>query len=261
MIIAETTCQLPLEQLQPGQYQPRRDFDAEALQELAQSITHQGLIEPIIVRPLTKNKGYEIIAGERRWRAHQLLQKSHITCIVRYYDDEEAQLVSLVENISRQDLNPIEEAHAYQRLRDEFAYTHDDIAQKTGKSRSKISNLLRLLQLPERIQQILIQQELSEGHGKIIASLPPTEQWPWTQRCLDQGLSVRQLEKALKQSQKPENSSAKDNDVKRLERHISEHLGAPVTIDDREGQGGLTIHYANLDILEGILKKIDCDTE
>jgi len=180
--------QLSLDQLMRGEYQPRRHFDATELQELADSIkTTGGLLQPIVVRPLTKNK-YEIIAGERRWRAAQLAGFHEVSCLVNEFTDEEALQASIIENINRADLNPIEEAEAYQRLIEEFGYLHEQIATAVGKSRTSITNALRLLKLHPKVQEFLIQKKLTEGHGKILAGLDLTQQLKLAENCIQKKL-------------------------------------------------------------------------
>jgi ParB family chromosome partitioning protein len=249
--------QLPIEALQRGRFQPRHHFDSEALAELAQSIRQMGgLLQPIVVRPLTHNR-YEIIAGERRWRACQLAELSTVSCLVGEYSDEQALQAAIVENINRSDLNIIEEAKAYLRLQEEFIYTHDEIGALVGKSRAAISNLLRLLKLDSRIQQYLIEGSLSEGHGKLLAGLPLEEQYPFAHQCVENDLSVRQLERLIK-SGKKENPAAtrKDPNIAQLENTLAEQVGSPVAVDyDENGRGALRIQFQNLEILQGILHR------
>ncbi|MCD6045236.1 MAG: parB 2 [Gammaproteobacteria bacterium] len=249
--------QLPIEALQRGRFQPRHHFDSEALAELAQSIRQMGgLLQPIVVRPLAHNH-YEIIAGERRWRACQLAELSTVSCLVGEYSDEQALQAAIVENINRSDLNIIEEAKAYLRLQEEFIYTHDEIGALVGKSRAAISNLLRLLKLDSRIQQYLIEGSLSEGHGKLLAGLPLEEQYPFAHQCVENDLSVRQLERLIK-SGKKENPAAtrKDPNIAQLENTLAEQVGSPVAVDyDENGRGALRIQFQNLEILQGILHR------
>lgn len=250
--------QLPIEALQRGHFQPRHHFDGEALEELAQSIRQMGgLLQPIVVRPLAHNR-YEIIAGERRWRACQLAELSSVSCLVGEYSDEQALQAAIVENINRSDLNLIEEAKAYLRLQEEFVYTHDEIAALVGKSRAAISNLLRLLKLDSRIQQYLIDGNLSEGHGKLLAGLPLEQQYPLAQQCAENELSVRQLERLIRLG-KAETTIAprKDPHLTRLENSLAEQVGSPVAVDcDENGRGALRIQFQNLEILQGILQRL-----
>ncbi len=250
--------QLPIEALQRGRFQPRHHFDAEALAELAQSIRQMGgLLQPIVVRPLAHNR-YEIIAGERRWRACQLAELCTVSCLVGEYSDEQALQAAIVENISRSDLNLIEEAKAYLRLQEEFVYTQDEIGALVGKSRAAISNLLRLLKLDNRIQQYLIDGNLSEGHGKLLAGLPIEEQYPLAHQCVENDLSVRQLERLIKLGKKENPVTArKDPNIARLENTLAEQVGSPVAVDyDESGRGALRIQFQNLEILEGILQRL-----
>lgn len=250
--------QLPIEALERGRFQPRQHFDSEALAELAQSIRQMGgLLQPIVVRPLTHNR-YEIIAGERRWRACQLAGLSTVSCLIGEYSDEQALQAAIVENINRSDLNLIEEAKAYLRLQEEFVYTHDEIGALVGKSRAAISNLLRLLKLDNRIQQYLIDGNLSEGHGKLLAGLPIEEQYPLAHPCVENELSVRQLERLIKQGKVEATPTArKDPNIVHLESTLAEQVGSPVAVDYNEnGRGALHIQFQNFEILQGILQRL-----
>lgn len=255
---------LPIEQLSRGRYQPRRDFNEQALQELAESIRSQGVIEPIIVRETVSNR-YEIIAGERRWRASQLAGLKTVPCIVRQYTDAQAAEVTLIENIQREDLNPIEEAHALVRLIDEFLYTHEEVAQAVGQSRTKITNTLRLLQLDVRVQQYLIDKQLSEGHGKMLAGLPSREQCALAEQVISEAWSVRQLEQKLQNGKMgvPLSSTPVDANIRRLEKMTSDHFGAEVMLEHNANQksGWLKLKYQNYDVLAGILEKMGIETE
>jgi ParB family chromosome partitioning protein len=194
---------LSIDLLVRGKYQPRRHFDSAQLQELAESIkTTGGLLQPIVVRPINSNQ-YEIVAGERRWRAAQLAGLNDVSCLVSHYTDEQALQASIIENISRADLNPIEEAQAYQRLIDEFQYLHDEVAAAVGKSRTSITNVLRLLKLDPRVQELLIHGKLSEGHGKILAGLPISAQFQLAELSIQKGWSVRKIEAEAKKLQQP----------------------------------------------------------
>jgi len=248
---------LPLHHLQRGQYQPRQQFDQAALEELALSIRSNGLLQPILVRPLKAGR-YEIIAGERRWRACQLAQLDAITCLVREMSDEQAAEAAAIENINRVDLNPIEEAKAYQRLIDEFGYIHDEIAAAIGKSRTKITNALRLLKLNPTVQQMIIDNLLSEGHGKVLAGLQSAQQLPLAKQCVQQQWSVRKIEQAVKKHQDTAlaPTHTKDPNLTFLERRLSDHLGSKAKIDFHQTKGQVTIDFKNLDILEGLLKKM-----
>ena len=250
---------IPIELLVRGQYQPREYFDPEKLKELADSIKSMGgLLQPIVVRPLSNNQ-YEIVAGERRWRAAQLAGLSEISCLVYPYSDEQALQASIIENISRTDLNPIEEATAYQRLIDEFQYLHEEIAASVGKSRTAITNSLRLLKLDPKIQQLLINGQLSEGHGKILASLQPAHQITLANQCVEKNWNVRKIEieaKKLQQIPVP-NSTYSDANTKNLEIALSEHLGNRVHVEHEERGGGyVRIRFNNIDELEGHFERI-----
>lgn len=246
--------QIPLDQLIRGKYQPRRQFDPVQLQELADSIkTTGGLLQPIVVRPLKSNQ-YEIVAGERRWRAAQLSGLDTISCLVSHYTDEQALQAAIIENINRADLNPIEEAEAYQRLIDEFHYLHEEIAAAVGKNRTTITNALRLLKLDPRVQTLLTSGQLSEGHGKILAGLPLKQQFPLAELCIQKNWSVRKTELEVKKSQLPSTyeNTYSDPNLKRLEMALSDHIGNQVQIDCEDRGGGyVKIRFNNIDELEG----------
>lgn len=249
---------LPIADLRRGQYQPRRDFDPISLEELARSIAEQGIVEPIIVRPINQQH-YEIIAGERRWRAAQSAGLDKVPCIVNHYTDKEAAEITLIENIQREDLNPIEEAMAYKQLMDEFHYIHEEIADSLGKSRTKITNALRLLKLDTRVQQLLIEKKISEGHGKILAGVPYEKQYEFAKKCIENEWSVRKIEEAVKnQGILPSTPVSQNKEITRLERLISEHLSSEVKLENNESSrsGWLKIKYHDYEILNGILEKI-----
>ena len=246
--------QIPLDLLFRSPYQPRQHFDQEKLQELAESIKSTGLLQPIVVRPHAQNK-YEIVAGERRWRAAQLAGLAEINCLVHQYTDEQVLQAAIVENISRTDLNPIEEAQAYQRLITEFHYLHEEVAALVGKSRVAITNSLRLLKLEMRIQQMLITGLLSEGHGKILAGLPSHIQFKLAEYCIQKGWSVRKTEieaKKLQHTAIANTNLYQDTNTKQLETALSEHLGNKVQIEYEDRGGGyVRIRFNNIDELEG----------
>ncbi|MBA3660282.1 MAG: ParB/RepB/Spo0J family partition protein [Gammaproteobacteria bacterium] len=250
---------LPIEQLTRGKYQPRQYFDPEKLQELADSIKSTGgLVQPIVVR-MIKDQCYEIVAGERRWRAAQLAGLDEISCLVCEYTDEQALQAAIIENISRADLNPIEEAQAYQRLIDEFQYLHEEIAASVGKSRAAITNSLRLLKLEPSIQVYLIQGELTEGHGKILASLPTHQQLALAERAVRYGWNVRKVETEAKKLNPPTipESNYSDANIKHLEVALTEHVGNKVHIEcEQQGGGFVRIRFNNIDELEGHFVKI-----
>jgi ParB family chromosome partitioning protein len=249
---------IPIDLLKRGQYQPRQHFDPQKLQELADSIKSTGgLLQPIVVRPAGTQ--YEIVAGERRWRAAQLACLEDVSCLVFQYTDEQALQAAIVENISRADLNPIEEAQAYQRLIDEFHYLHEEVAASVGKSRAAITNCLRLLKLEARVQQLLITGQLSEGHGKILAALPAHQQMELAERCIQKGWNVRKMEIEAKKLQmtSTEASPYSDANLKRLETALSEHVGNRAQIEYEERGGGyMRIRFNNIDELEGHFERI-----
>ena len=256
---------LPIEKLQRGEYQPRSHMDQDSLQELANSIATQGIIQPILVRPLNKKgskksvEKYEIIAGERRWRAAQLAQLDEVPVIVRELPDEATLAVALIENIQRENLNPIEEAVGLKRLMDEFSLTHQQAAESVGRSRSAVSNLLRLLGLNEQAKEFIFDGKLEMGHARALLTLPYEQQSAAAHQVYTKQLSVRQTEafvKALIGGKTTKKTSTVSADIKRLETQLSEKLNATVSIEDNKGKGKLVINYANLDILDGILARI-----
>ena len=250
--------QLPVEFLQRGQYQPRRDFDQEALQELADSIRAQGVMQPIVVRQLG-NQRYEIIAGERRWRACQLAGQADIPALVRDISDEAAIAMALIENIQRENLNPIEEAMALRRLQTEFSLSQQEVATAVGKSRSVVANLLRLLSLESEVLDHLQAGLLDTGHAKVLLALEGTQQIKAAKQVIDGQLSVRQTEALVKALLKTTDQVAQavvDPNIARLSRELSEMLGTQVSIDDKKGRGKIVIQYPSLDVLDGILRKI-----
>lgn len=250
---------LSIDQLVRGKYQPRQHFDPIQLQELAQSIkVTGGLLQPIVVRPL-KTGQYEIVAGERRWRAAQLAELKEVSCLVSTYTDEQALQAAIIENINRTDLNPIEEAHAYQRLIDEFHYLHEEVAAAVGKSRTSITNVLRLLKLDERVQALIIAGQLSEGHGKILAGVSLFHQFKLAEQSIQKNWSVRKIELEAKKLLQPieNNSIYSDPNLKRLEMALSDHLGNQVNINYEErGGGSIRLHFNNIDELEGHFQKL-----
>lgn len=254
--------EVPVDLIQRGRYQPRRHIDETALEELAASIQAQGLMQPIILRPIG-NERYEIIAGERRWRAVQKAGLDVITAIVRDIPDEAAIAMSLIENMQREDLNAMEEAMALQRIKDEFELTHEEVAQAVGKSRSAVTNLIRLTGLPEQVRTLVERGDLDMGHARALLSLELEQQLPAARDIIDRDMSVRQAEshvRALQEkpkSKKTSNKTVKSADILSLEKDLSEKLGAPVSIKQQRGnKGKLVISYASLDILDGILKRI-----
>jgi ParB family transcriptional regulator, chromosome partitioning protein len=250
---------LPIEFLQRGKFQPRKDMNAEKLQELADSIKAQGIIQPIVVRKLGDDK-YEIVAGERRWRAAQLAGLQQVPVVVRDIDDRATMAIALIENIQRQDLNPLEEAEALRRLLDEFTMTHQQIADAVGKSRVAVTNLLRLIDLHPEVKKLLVSGQLEMGHARALLGLEGAKQVIAAQKIAREGLTVRMAEKLVKDAQtepKPQKAKAVDHDTLRLQNELTEKLGAKVVIDHKDnGAGKLVIAYASLEELDGILEQI-----
>ena len=250
--------QLPLEFLQRGKYQPRIDFDEAALQELADSIKAQGVMQPIVVRSIGADR-YEIVAGERRWRASQLAALDTIPAIVRDISDETAIAMALIENIQRENLNPLEEARALKRLQTEFDLSQQEVATAVGKSRPVIANLLRLLSLEREVSEMLEHGRIDAGHGKVLLALDGGDQVRAARKVVDSKLSVRQTEALVKAMLAPALDTApqrKDPDIFRLERQLSERFGTKVVIENKNGRGKLVIQYSDLDVLDGILNRI-----
>ena len=250
--------QLPLEFLQRGKYQPRIDFDEAALQELADSIKVQGVMQPIVVRSIGADR-YEIVAGERRWRASQLAALDTIPAIVRDISDETAIAMALIENIQRENLNPLEEARALKRLQTEFELSQQEVATAVGKSRPVIANLLRLLSLEREVAEMLEHGRIDAGHGKVLLALDGGDQVRAARKVVDSKLSVRQTEALVKAMLAPAVDTApqrKDPDIDRLERQLSERFGTKVVIENKNGRGKLVIQYSDLDVLDGILNRI-----
>jgi ParB family chromosome partitioning protein len=254
-------CHLPVELIQRGKYQPRRDIDPQALEELAASIRAQGVMQPIVVRHISADH-YEIIAGERRWRAAQLAGLDTIPAVVREVPDEAAIAMALIENIQREDLNPMEEAIALARLQAEFELTHQQIADAVGKSRATVTNLLRLMSLRDEVQRMLEHGDIEMGHARALLGLPPEQQVAAAHSVVSKGLSVRQTEALVRrmleapQSERPA-AAAADPDIRRLQESLAQRLGAVVDIQHGpKGRGKLVITYNNLDELDGILAHI-----
>ncbi|MEM9384104.1 MAG: ParB/RepB/Spo0J family partition protein [Pseudomonadota bacterium] len=261
--------QLGVERLQRGEYQPRSDMRKESLEELAASIAKQGIMQPIVARPISgkgANARYEIIAGERRWRAAQLAGLSKVPVIIRQVPDETALAMALIENIQRENLNPLEEARALIRLVDEFGLTHAEAAEAVSRSRAAVSNLLRLLDLDDAVKERLERRELEMGHARALLPLSGREQARVAAQVVEGRLSVRQAEQLVRQVQKAAaaaeagakaNEHEGDRDIARLEEELSEQLGAAVKIrHSAKGRGSLSIAYNSLDELEGILDHI-----
>ncbi len=249
--------QLPVEMIRRGRYQPRRDFNPEALEELANSIRSQGLLQPVVVRPLPGGE-FELIAGERRWRASQMAGLADIPAIVRDVPDEVAVALALIENIQREDLNAIEEAVALQRLQQEFGLTHEQIAEAVGKSRVTVTNTMRLLGLVPEVRDHLEAGRLEMGHGRALLTLPPEQQLALARELLEKDLTVRETEALVRRMQAPARSKSPaaeaGPDIRRLERELSEITGAGIAIEHRTGgKGRLVISYSSLDQLDGLL--------
>lgn len=253
---------LAVDLLQRGQYQPRKDFNKESLQELADSISAQGIVQPIVVRALPRSKKFEIIAGERRWRAAQLAGLEDVPVVVKDVPDKTVMCIALIENIQREDLNPLEEAEALARLIEEFDMTHDTIAEAVGRSRSGVTNLLRLLELNPKVKQLVESRQIDMGHARALLALPLSKQIGAAETIIKQDLSVRATEKLVQQlsaenKQGKAKQVSKDPNIQSLENELSEKMGAKVTIKQQtKGKGILQINYHSLDELEGILKHI-----
>ena len=258
---------LSVANIQRGKYQPRSVFDEAALQELADSIQQQGVVQPVVVRPVGEAEAgatqYELIAGERRWRAAQMAGLHEIPAVIRDVPDEAAIAMSLIENIQRENLNPLEEAVALKRLMDEFGMTHQQVAESVGRSRAAVSNLLRLLELSLQVKPMVENGELNMGHARALLPLPGEEQYAVAQKVVAGELSVRATEALVRKILQGGADSAGaetvavDPDVAKLERELSDNLGAPVSVRyNSAGKGQLTIKYSSLDELDGILARM-----
>jgi len=256
---------IPVEQIHPNPDQPRRSFDDAALSELAASIREKGIIQPLIVRPAPDQEGhYQIVAGERRWRASQIAQLHEVPAIVRDYDDTEVLEVAIIENIQRSDLNAIDEATGYRQLMDRFGHTQDQMANALGKSRSHIANLLRLLNLPDDIQAFVISGDLSAGHARALIGHPNAT--ALARQIMQKGLSVREAENLARKTQdaaptrrtKSGRPTTKDADTLQIEAELAATLHMPVSLDhDPGGEGGkLTVRYGNLEQLDDLLRAL-----
>ena len=260
---------IPVEHLQRGQYQPRVDIRQDSLEDLATSIKAQGVVQPIVARPVSSGNNqtqrYEIVAGERRWRAAQMAGLHDIPAIIREIPDESAIAMALIENIQREDLNPIEESRALGRLISEFELTHAEAAQAVGRSRAAVSNLLRLQDLSDKVMPMLEARELEMGHARALLSITnAAQQYDAARQVVKNGMSVRETEKLVRRMQdnsgkkKPAKAAAESSaDIRRLEIEVSEKLGAKVKVDHtKKGTGKIVISYNSLDELDGILKHI-----
>ena len=254
----EPTNVMPLSQLTPGKFQPRKNFNQDSLKELAESIKAQGIIQPILVR-MTSNNQYEIIAGERRWQAAKIAKLDEVPVVVKDISDSTALAMALIENIQREDLNVIEEARGIKRLIDEFNLTHEAAAEAVGKSRAAVSNTLRLLSLCEHAQYALETNKIEMGHARAILSLSPIDQAMMCQKIVNQKLTVREVEKEVSEgtTKKPTPKQSKDHDIKRLENELSERFGTNISISYKQsGKGSINFKYSNLDELDRIIAKL-----
>lgn len=252
--------ELPLDLIQPGRYQPRSVMDPDRLEELAASIRAQGVVQPIVVRRLDEGN-YEIIAGERRWRAAQKAGLQQIPAVIRQVSDEVTMAMALIENIQREDLNPLEEATALNRLINEFEMTHQQAADAVGRSRAMVSNLLRLLDLPAEVRELVDHGALNMGHARALLALAKTDLIRIARQVANQQLSVRETEKLvrriLNQSEQPATKPRADPDIQRLENDLRDTLGTQVNVQhQKNGKGKLVIHYHDVDQLQGVLEKL-----
>ena len=255
----ETLTTLPVGRIRPGRYQPRTKMDQQALAELAASIRSQGLMQPVLVRPVERER-YELIAGERRWRAAQMAGLEELPALIREVPDDAALAMSLIENIQRENLNPMEEAAGVNRLVEEFKMTHEQAADAVGRSRSATTNLLRLLKLAKPVQEMLMEGALEMGHARALLALDGARQIEAANRVAARGLSVRDTEALVQQMLRGPAARARrkiDRDLARLEEEVSERLGTTVEIRTaRKGTGKLVLHYSSLEHLEQLLKKL-----
>ena len=252
--------EVPIEFIRAGKYQPRTHFAEESIEELAESIKAQGVMQPIVLRPVDSGR-YEIIAGERRWRAAQRAGMEKIPAVIRDVDDESALAMSLIENIQREDLNPLEEATALQRLVDDFQFTHQEVAEAVGKSRSAVTNTLRLTHLADPVAEMLVRGDLEMGHARALLTLEQDNQAEIARSIVAKGLNVRQTEALVrnlgKSAAKNAGTRPVDSDTRRLEQNLGQQIGQPVQIKhSRKGKGKLIISYSSLDELDGILGRM-----
>jgi len=249
--------QISVDEIQRGKYQPRREMDPEALQDLANSIQAQGVIQPIVVRQILGGR-YEIVAGERRWRAAQMAGLTEIPALIKEIPDNAAIAIALIENIQRESLNPIEEAFALQRLLDEFNMTHQQVAEAVGKSRTSVTNTLRLMALTEEVKSMLEHKQLEMGHARSLLTLEKSVQIETAQTIVNKGLSVREAEELVRKLQSPAKSidlaKPMDPDIKRMQQNLTQQLRLPVTIRcNAAGRGKVIIQYKNLTELDNVL--------
>ena len=249
---------IPIHHLQAGKYQPRKSFDEQSLNVLASTLKEQGMIQPLVVRPIkaplsNSNCKYEIIVGERRWRAAQLAMFDVVPCIIKEYSDEQSAKIALIENMHRENLNPIEEARAVFNIINETSCTHEEAAISLGIAREEVTHLLRLLKLEEPVQEMLIKGELSKSQGRILIGLSKNLQCQLAYKCVKNQWSKRKLENAVREINQKKVQTKKDVDIAKLERNLSDHYGTPVILTE---EGYIKIKYANFDIMEGILQKM-----
>jgi len=261
----ETTSlrQLALDAIEPGRYQPRSAMDSDKLEELAESIRAQGLVQPVVVRPLARPGRYELIAGERRWRATRMAGLTSIPAIVREIDDESTLALALIENIQRENLNPLEEAGALKRLIEEFDLTHAEAARSVGRSRAAVSNLLRLLDLAPEVRELVDARKLDMGHARALLALERHDQIRLAHRVVEGRLSVRQTEALVRRALEgpgqsaPRRATSRDADLERLEQELSASLCAQVSVKhSSSGKGQVTISYTSLDELDGLIERL-----
>lgn len=257
--VADRALSLGVEQLRPGRFQPRKDMDPAKLRELADSISAQGVVQPVVVRPISDDS-YEIIAGERRWRAAQLAGLAELPVVVREVSDQSALAIALIENIQREDLNPLEEAEALKRLLNEYSLTHQQLADAVGKSRVSVTNLLRLNELHPDVKSLLLRGAIEMGHARALLGVSGDEQAKLARLVADRKLTVRATEQLMQQRSQgktPVPVAPKDPDIRNLEQNLAETIGAEVVIrHGRKGSGQLIIHYDSLDQLEGVLGRL-----
>lgn len=250
---------LPVAFLKPNRFQPRRFFDAGELKELADSIKEKGVLQPILVRPTDNKDSFEIVAGERRWRAAQLAKLHEVPVIIRQFSDGESLEIAIIENVQRAGLNAIEEALGYQELINKFNYTQEQLADVIGKSRPHIANMIRLLKLPDSIKEMITDGRLSAGHARTLVGSPNPEQL--AKEILSSGLNVRQAEKKAAAPKGPPKKPTKDADTKALETSVSNSLGMSVEIENKGERGIVKIHYKNLEQLDEIMRRLNTFVE
>lgn len=261
----EQLSNLSVDVIQRGKYQPRREMDPQALEDLASSIRTQGIIQPLIVRPISEDR-YEIIAGERRWRAAKLIGLTEVPVIIRSIPDEAAVAIALIENIQRENLNPVEEAIALQRLIEEFGMTHQVVADTVGRSRTAVTNLLRLLALPENVKLMLERGQIEMGHARTLITLPEAAQLETAEIIVAQRLSVRETEELVRKLQAPtvpkNTLKFSDPKIQQLQKTLSQHLKLRVAIQcNARGRGKLVIHYRNLSELDNLTSALSQEVE